>query len=731
MSQWNLRAWPRFVALTASLGIAFIAQYLFTGEILFRTRDSQSWTWEPIYTFATGLLVAALGLATWALARSEPQSSASQTSEQRISIQSLALPLLYALECYLLSLIIYLVVGENLFVQGLWLGSAVLLIFPLWQYRPAVPALPPISWWTWAAVIALTGIGFELRHWELTDLPGHVDNDVALMGMFGLKLINSGNYNWIGYSGSEHLLSYDQSLAWSMRLFGQDHYGLVISSVLAGTLTLPLAFLLGRELFNARTGLIGMALLTIDYTHIHFSRILFGPKATLFATLTMVLLFRGLRTHQPRWFALAGLATGFGLMLYDSSRVMPVVVIACVGWALIWQRALLRSHRGNALIFGLGALIGFGPMLAFTITEFSSFVGRGNAVALWLPHVWEHATATYGTTNVLEVLFIQTQRAFLTFHLYGDGSPHFSLTQPMIAPLTAALFMLGLGYCLVRLRDIAGFSLVSWIGLTLVLGGVITADPPYWPHLNIILPAVALIAGCAADRLLSLSRLVGGKPGAWSSGVLILALMAATGVTNWISYEARVRDNAGPRIRMARYIATQPTDYTVYLLDHENSWNEYAYQFFNQGFTGSNIVPDVLINTPPTLDRPLLFVLYHHQELGDWLRAHYPAGILEEHVDQGANRIFVSFRVVPAEYAFAPAPPAHNPLRLPGWWLAGALGMALFGLATWHIAQTHGRFPAQSDALPVPKGLEQQPAPLPARVLPAKLHIQRISDRRQ
>lgn len=43
---------------------------------------------------------------------------------------------------------------------------------------------------------------------------------------------------------------------------------------------------LGRELWSTRVGLIAATLLAFSYTHIHFSRTMFGAIATLFATLT-------------------------------------------------------------------------------------------------------------------------------------------------------------------------------------------------------------------------------------------------------------------------------------------------------------------------------------------------------------------------------------------------------------------------------------------------------------
>ena len=102
-----------------------------------------------------------------------------------------------------------------------------------------------------------------------------------------------------------------------MRLFGQNHYGIVMHSVILGTLSLIFVFLLGRELESPLVGFIAVGLLAISYTHIHFSRILFGNSSSFAALLTMYEIFKGLRTRQTLWFALVGVFTGWGLLLDD------------------------------------------------------------------------------------------------------------------------------------------------------------------------------------------------------------------------------------------------------------------------------------------------------------------------------------------------------------------------------------------------------------------------------
>lgn len=138
----------------------------------------------------------------------------------------------------------------------------------------------------------------------------------------------------------------------------------------AGTLAIPCVYALGRELISERAGLIAAAMLAFSYTHIHFSRTMFGAIAALFATLTFWLAARGLRRGDPIWFVLSGLTAGVGLLFYDASRVVPLIALAILAWCLVWDRQLVSLHRYNLALFAVAVVIGFGPNLAFANGHF-------------------------------------------------------------------------------------------------------------------------------------------------------------------------------------------------------------------------------------------------------------------------------------------------------------------------------------------------------------------------
>lgn len=676
------------IAMLIAVALGLAAQYYFTGEIFTHQRNSNTWEWTGRYSLALVLLFLAVGFAAWSAFPRDRVETGKTFPTQFWSDGSRngRIWMIAAGVSYLLCIALYIFMGENAWVQFFWMAGVGLLIVPLWRQTWNRHDEDRVASWEWIVVGVISMVGFGLRYWNLTEIPSHVDNDVALMGTYGIDLIRTGNHNWIGYSTSEHLLSYDQFLAWGMRLFGQNHYGIVMISVVLGTLSLGLVFLLGRELGGSFVGFMAVGLLTISYTHIHFSRILFGNSASFAALVVMYGFFRGLRTRKTLWFALSGVFAGWGILLYDSSRVIPLILLAMMVWHWLWNRkSFTLIYKDWAVLFA-GVLLGLGPMLVYAVLHFSEFAGRANIVTLWEPVIWQHQLDSYQTASPFVVLWQQTWRTFLTLHLTGDGSPHFAFPRPMVSPLTALFFVLGLGYAAVRLKNIRYFSILAWIFLTFVFGGVLTADPPYWPHLNIALPAVILIASLGIESLAGKITVLFGRVGYKVSVWVLAGLILVTGVNNWQVYYDYVKNNAGNRIRIARYLQTLSSNYYVYLISDDFDWSEHAFRFFSQGMQGQDFTVEKLMQVPPVIeDRPTVFIVFRHPELVPVLQSRYPDGTMENHYDFDNRVSFISYRVVPSTADVTPESLEVSSLSSKGWQMI--FGFVVFWMG--YVAYVH------------------------------------------
>jgi mannosyltransferase len=115
-------------------------------------------------------------------------------------------------------------------------------------------------------LIILTITGLILRLWHLGDVSFWLDEtltnyyshrtplEIWHIGTYG---VNPPTFYWI-----EHIMLY----------FGSGEIVLRLVPVLAGTCTIPVFYLLGREFYTRETGLVAAALLTVSTFHIYYSQ---------------------------------------------------------------------------------------------------------------------------------------------------------------------------------------------------------------------------------------------------------------------------------------------------------------------------------------------------------------------------------------------------------------------------------------------------------------------------
>lgn len=111
-----------------------------------------------------------------------------------------------------------------------------------------------------------------------------------------------------------------------MKLFGFTTLAARLPSALFGLGTVFLTFLLGRKLFNLRTGFISALVLASTVGFLYYSR-LGMVDVTLTFFLTGAILFFYLGLSQPRYFFLMGLFLGLGLMTKNFIGLLDYLVI--------------------------------------------------------------------------------------------------------------------------------------------------------------------------------------------------------------------------------------------------------------------------------------------------------------------------------------------------------------------------------------------------------------------
>ncbi|MFQ5887060.1 MAG: glycosyltransferase family 39 protein, partial [Anaerolineae bacterium] len=165
---------------------------------------------------------------------------------------------------------------------ALWLGSLVALVVASSVGEVSISFLHVRAWarrfWSapvvleFLAVFAITLLGFTLRATALDRYPPMMHGDEGEMGIRALGILN-GTQPLSPFSTAflSHPTMFYFWQALSMAFFGRNEVGLRTLSALAGTLSVPLLYLLMRYGYGRVAGMASAFLLAVSHLHIHYS----------------------------------------------------------------------------------------------------------------------------------------------------------------------------------------------------------------------------------------------------------------------------------------------------------------------------------------------------------------------------------------------------------------------------------------------------------------------------
>jgi 4-amino-4-deoxy-L-arabinose transferase-like glycosyltransferase len=264
----------------------------------------------------------------------------------------------------------------------------------------------------WALLAAITAIGLALR------LPSFGDS------LFGDELSAFYIVAGHGFGQMMHLLNGHSTelnpplffiLAWgSVKVFGLSAMALKLVSLLTGTATIPLVYLLGRRTVSGPAGLVAAALAAGCPFLIYYSSEARPYALMVFLVLVATLaLLQALASPGWGWWGLYALAACAAAYTHFTSVFVLVVLFL---WALVTQPAA----RGRLLL------------------------ATGGAVILYLPELpvlhrigQSPGTSIYGTLDPLTLSSARTDLGH-----WAIGHPNISLDQ---VPGTVAAVLIALG----------------------------------------------------------------------------------------------------------------------------------------------------------------------------------------------------------------------------------------------------------------------------------------------
>ncbi len=520
----------------------------------------------------------------------------------------------------------------------LWLGGVVcflLTFFPPFSVKLLREVWSRLTSWLHEHRIELAGLAALLlvalivRGVDLEHIPANLGGDEGTQGAAALALVrpplgNPFSTGWFTVPTMSFL-----AYGLSMRVFGESVAGLRALSALVGTLTVLTTFLLARELWGRRVAWLAAVLLTCSHFHVHFSRLGSNQIADgLFVTLALWLLWRGLRSRQAIYFALAGAVVGLGWYGYFGARLVGVIVALYLAWRTVVGHRFLARH-GRLLLILLGAaVVVLAPLLFHYVDHPGTLVSRSRQVSIftsgWLAREQE-ITGRSATSLLLQ----QFCKSISAFNYTLDPTFWYRPAIPLLDFVSGVLFVLGLLWATARCRWPANGLLLLWFWLALILGWVMTENPPSSQRMTVVAPALSILVALGLNWLARLTPHV--------SRFTFHALLIFIAILNLHYYFAiytptRVYGNPNAEVatELGHYLKQQDDDYVVYF---------HAPPFMYWGFGTLSFMAPVVegVDVPlpgegespePDLARGVRFVFLPQRldELGV-IHAQYPGGV--------------------------------------------------------------------------------------------------------
>ncbi len=175
-----------------------------------------------------------------------------------------------------------------------------------------------------------------------------------------------------------------------------------------------------------------------------------------------------------------------------------------------WAVARLLSDReqGKVAIKGFVVamvlfIVTLAPLLAHYVELPEGATSRPPQVFLFSEENRGHVVAAYGTSDPTELLVMNAARIgrFLVGK-EGDRSVQYGLQGQFFDPYLLPLFLAGLAYALILVRQPGGQLLWIWFLGTMTAGGLLTIDAIFSPRLIGVTAIVLLFPALLIDRLM-------------------------------------------------------------------------------------------------------------------------------------------------------------------------------------------------------------------------------------
>jgi len=444
------------------------------------------------------------------------------------------------------------------------------------------------------------------------------------------------------------------------RIFGTgiSFLSLKLGTCLAGLLSLPFIYLLGKEIKSKEVGLLAMFFAGIAYWPNVISRVaLRFALYPAFVAPTIYFLIRGIKRKKWNDFLFAGLFLGIGLHGYSPFRIVPFAVILVL--LVYFLHTKSKENRRLAvialLIVGLVSLIVFLPLGRFATTNYSTFAYRmqtrmsdvetalpGSALSIFLSNLWK------------SLIMFQWDNGQIWVHSVPG--------RPALGVISAAMFTLGvilLAIRYIKKRHWVDLALLLSIPLFMLPSILSIAFPDENPSLNrsggAVIPVFIIIAIAIENLVINFRASIPGKAGKWISTGIVLILAVFSMQTNarlvFVDYYQQFKSKAWNTSEIGAVIE----EFAETIGDVDHAWVVPYPHWVDTRLVGIHAIDQVRdfalwqkeIHGTEMADTPKLYIFKPEDEdTYQILQDLYPEGIIDRYESEVEGRDFMLYYVL-------------------------------------------------------------------------------------
>ncbi len=227
-------------------------------------------------------------------------------------------------------------------------------------------------------IVLVALLGFLLRINKVTEIPPSLNWDEVSIGYNAYSILKTGKDEWNSFLplhfrsfGEYKLPAQIYASIPGIAFFGLNAFGVRITPVVYGTLTVLLSYFVAKEIFsNKKIGVFTAFLMATSVWHIQLTRASFESSFSLFWVLLGVwFLVRGFNTDK-RWWIVSAVPFAIAVYTYNSARFFVPIFLLIT--AAVYQKEILKFKNYFLLAGGL-FLILLLPLVPFVLS------GEGSA----------------------------------------------------------------------------------------------------------------------------------------------------------------------------------------------------------------------------------------------------------------------------------------------------------------------------------------------------------------